>query len=526
MRQLALPVLLLCVLTLVLMLIANGMVYPINHDEQQYVAAAYASLTAEPYRDFIYLQTPYFPIMLGWFYQVFEVEQYFLAGRWFNVGCSILMVALVGLLSWRLSGQRWLGLACAALVATSSVMQFSMGVVRNDILPDLFQLLSLTSLLWWQRSQSGAGGTSGSAASVVPSWSLLLAGLWAALAVGTKISYVYLPLALLLVSGWQDWRQRRLQTGWLIAGGILGGLPILWYAWLDWYAFWYGNLGYHTTAPLEWYQMRGLADRLTLGDRLYRFVKYFIISPATVATALFLLLILVKGWKGRITQRARSRLLSHHDAIIPLALVFAIPMCIMPNPTWIQYFVPLLPLLVLMIPWLNARLRETEDVAEGRVGVGGAEMAILGLGVLIGAIPLASQLPALLDREQWADVPVRRVATAINQVLPSDVTGQVVTFAPMHVLESSARPINELISGPFFYRTAHLLSAAQVADLGGLAPASVSTYMETAKPWGILVGAETDPRRNLDADLIAVAERLGYRAEPVVGTEFTLYRLD
>lgn len=513
MRRLTFPVLLLSAFILALLLVVNGLVYPINHDEQQYVAAAYMSLTAEPYRDFIYLQTPYFPIFLGWFYQLLETEHYFLAGRWFNTGCSILMVALVGLLSWRLSGQRWLAMACAALVATSSVMQFSMGVVRNDILPDLFQLLSLASLIWWQRPhQSDA---------TVPLWALLLAGLWAALAVGTKISYVYLPLALLLVSGWQDWRQRRLQTGWLIAGGAIGGLPILWYAWLDWSAFWYGNFGYHTTAPLEWYQMRGLADRLTLSDRLYRFVKYFLVSPATVATLLLLLFILIKGWQGQIIQCMRKRLLSHYDAIIPIALVLAIPMCIMPNPTWIQYFVPLLPLLVLMLPWLYARLPTAEAAAAGR-----AAGAILGVGVCIGALPLISQLPMVFDRDQWADTPVRRVAAAINRALPAASAEQVVTFAPMHVLESHAKPVNALISGPFFYRTAHLLAAAEVTDLGGLAPAGVSTFFETARPWGVLVGAETDPRRNLDADFIEVATRLGYRAEPIAGTDFTLYLTD
>ncbi|MDP6183528.1 MAG: hypothetical protein QF609_06905, partial [Gammaproteobacteria bacterium] len=85
----------------------------------------------------------------------------------------------------------------------------------------------------------------------------LLAGLAASISVGTKLLYAFVPAVLfffLLLRNDRLFGARfRGMVIPLVGGGVLGSLPIVYFAWIDFDSFLYGVVTFHTTATSYWY---------------------------------------------------------------------------------------------------------------------------------------------------------------------------------------------------------------------------------------------------------------------------------
>ena len=90
---------------------------------------------------YMYIQTPYWAFVLGTAIELVG-ERPFLVGRLVNWLLSSGCVCMLYLLARQGGASRGLAVGAAALFTSSSVMTFSFGTARNDMLPLLFTLLA------------------------------------------------------------------------------------------------------------------------------------------------------------------------------------------------------------------------------------------------------------------------------------------------------------------------------------------------------------------------------------------------
>ena len=117
-----------------LVLLALALTHPLSHDEQQYVAGGALLFDAQIYRDFMYIQTPYWALMLGTAIELIG-ERPFLVSRLVNWLLSSASVFVLYLVARQGGASRPIAFGAATLFTSSSVVAFSFGTARNDILP-------------------------------------------------------------------------------------------------------------------------------------------------------------------------------------------------------------------------------------------------------------------------------------------------------------------------------------------------------------------------------------------------------
>ena len=114
---------------------------------------------------------------------------------------------------------------------------------------------------------------------------------------------------------------------------------------------------YHTTATLEWYREYDGAT-LELPYQLQLFVRLFLRSDATLAAAIWLVAMI-----GVVATASTRRNLGMERGrnLLPLVLLaVGLPFAFMPKPSWVQYFTPLVPF-VILAPIFLADLLPRED---------------------------------------------------------------------------------------------------------------------------------------------------------------------
>lgn len=430
---------------LALLLAAMALAAPVNHDEDQYVAAATLASHAVLYRDFLSLQTPlhawvFAPLALipGWAFLAMRLATALLAGG---------TLALVHALQRALGVERRAALLATALLACCTAFQVGASVVRNDMLPALLMTLGLAALL----RLSGWRGAA-------------LAGLCVGLSISAKLSYAPFAPALclaLLLPGDAPFRQR-LGTATMAGGSVLAGmLPIfLYWIWAP-EAFWWGVVGFARTAPQAYYAGTGLGFWLTPLGKVARLLLVALEGPALLA------LLLRLAWRGR----------TRTDRGIDLFLIAGLVAAFLPTPSWRQYLLPALPPLFvgLGLAWRRPpRLLIT----------------LLALFTLVGlARPARDMVTAAGDG--WPAFLVERHAHALGRALDqAGVSGPVATTSVHAVLDSGHAFDPRFAPGAFVLRNHHLLDAAKAARLHVLTAETLAPAFDRVPPQAILTGYE------------------------------------
>ena len=124
-----------------LLLLGLVLTHPLSHDEQQYVAGGALVFHSQIYRDFMYIQTPYWALVLGAAIDLVG-DRPFLVSRLVNWLLSCASAWVLYLIARQSNAPRWMAFGAATLFTSSSVMAFSFGTARNDILPLLCTLLA------------------------------------------------------------------------------------------------------------------------------------------------------------------------------------------------------------------------------------------------------------------------------------------------------------------------------------------------------------------------------------------------
>lgn len=474
MERIGRPGLVLAGVALLLCLLA--MARPIDHDESQYVAATVLAWHGLPYRDFAYLQTPLQPMLFA-----------AVAGAAGGLAWPVLRIvnALLGALTLagvyaaaRAGGvQTRTAMAVAALFGLCDILLFGAAVARNDALP----AACLAGALWLAMRADAGGGTQGSA---------MLSGLLLAIATAAKLSFALPAIA---YGGYALWDRRHRPVA--LAVGALPMAALVWWTWLAAPgAFMFGVFTFPALAPAEWYRTAN-PWKLTLAAKAIDTIKFLALGPALPA------LVLV----------ARQRVRDRRAVLLDLLIVAGLVAALLPQPTWRQYLMPVLPPLFvrLALLWQSRPPGRATRIACAVFAGAGLAPTIEGL---------------ILQRGQtMADAAAQ--GAAIGRVARmAGAKGPVATLSPQFLPAAGLAIDPRFAAGPYYFRTLALLDPALERRYAIISRARID--FGATPPAAILIGGE-GPWTSGDAGDDAALERYAVAAHwhrhDVPGGRFRLY---
>ena len=475
-----------------------ALVSPINHDETQYIAAAQlASDGFVPFRDFLYLQTPYQIYFFAPLFELFE-EYGFLASRVVTglLGGGALVLAYAA--SRVLCVDAGRAAICCILLALCHTFVFSVTVVRNDALPAL--LLSGAILV-------AAGQLARTRESAGRLWAWALAGALLGMAAGIKISYLAPALCLAGFPVWAallravPWRKAILWSTAATIGLTLALGPLLWFREAAPLAFDYGNFGYHAEAPLAWYAANGLEDRLTLFAKARDVLLTLIRGPALFALVVYVWLRLASV-RRRDAQRP---ILLMIDVLVFAGLVATIA----PTPTWRQYAMPLLPPLFVGLGLVWQDYCEKGGSISKAIKYAFTLAAIAGLGQ-----PVFQLWKGTMTDDANPLVIQAEGAFLAREAAKAGLDGPAASLSPEVVLASGLPLDPTFATGPFAYRTGDMIAETDRKALRITTHSTVAEYLAQTRPDVIVTGYENFDHVDalgLEVPIEEFAKGSGYR---------------
>ena len=102
-------------------MVFNSLTQYLNQDEEQFITAAYLAAHMRLYADFLFLQTPIYPLVLSKLLILFSGGSPFLVGRLLSAALAISTVAVFFRLAVRLAESVQFAFILAALFASDSL---------------------------------------------------------------------------------------------------------------------------------------------------------------------------------------------------------------------------------------------------------------------------------------------------------------------------------------------------------------------------------------------------------------------
>lgn len=487
---------------LVLAVLARILTFPLSHDEQIHVAAARLIGDAALYRTLGYNHLPGLPRLLGAIYALVGATHLLLVGRLTIFACWIATGAVLAWIARRAgAGRGMAALACLLLAATPLLGPAGM-LVTNNFLPIPFALAAVQCLIL-AVERPGRGGVG---------WAVA-AGACAMAAVLLKISFVALlpPLALaaLLVPmpGAPMLRLTRIVLP-AIAGAVLAALPMLPDLLQDPAATYIHTVRYFLGPHHDYWAQATAPKAMSLAAKILVAEQVWSTGGALLAA----LLAGAIGWIGRAsTAPAWPLILLAGIAVSFAAISFA------PTPAFPQYYLPPVAFVVMAMVVAFGRLGE-RDRASLRPFLG-----VAGLLALAMVAPRMAALPALVRPQEWTGIAVHRDAMRMRDVtarVASERAG-IATLSPIRVLEAGLRPYPEFAAGPFVYRVADFIPAAERGAYTTTSPGDLARFLDARRPAAILTGDEP----SLDPAFAAYALAHGYRQVRLDDAQLRLFVL-
>lgn len=477
------------------------------HNEQMYVAAAYL-LTQEKrlYTDFAFVQMPYSPLVYALVYSVTGGGYYLLKAKLINFLWMALGAGLLFARGRRAAQDTLLALILLVFYFANYYLLRAAIEASNYAMPIALALLAY----WlWLRGVEGrmdyrlAGGLTG----------LALAG-----AVGAKLYYATLALpfgvALLLYPHHFSLRRRILEGLLpLVAGGVIGLLPVLRYALRDWPNFAFNNLGFHLVNT-AWRVQSGFQD--TLGLKLDT-ARDLLANPNYLAVELWLAVALLLLWQARSQQTGRQqtgrRAWPAPGVLLGgLACVTALVTAFTPTPLFPQYFAMPVPFFLVWMAELY-----------GQAGRPARELLVrlAAIAAIFAILPVWPRHTQTWERfaapdDPWSGMVSVQESHAIRRAMTEQgaweeaTPPKLATLSPILALETHIPFYPELATGSFLLRVGDLLSEAERARYVAAAPSTLGARLAADPPAAILIGDEGEA----EVPLRQFAEEHGYiRAE-------------
>lgn len=497
-RSWRIAVLAACALGLVA-LFARIMTYPMQHDEQFYIAAGVLFDRYPLYPGIGFSHLPNIALLFAGAFALFGDAHYLLTGRllvfaaWIGTCAALLLIARSQARSWMLGGLMF------ALLALNPMFLNATGMAAtNNFLPVPFMLFGLYLFLR-------------AADREVPLPGLVFAsGFLLAVAAGFKANYLLLlmpfAVAALLVPRGLPLRSRLVRVVLpLLAGGVLGGLPSIFYALSDMEGFVAHVFSAHRGPQLAYWaahadpndpKVIGIAGKLLLAHRLW-------LSGVTM-----LVLVLLLALAAIAVARRQTFVLRWPILLVGSLAVIGAMISFLPTPAFPQYFTPPLPFAVVLAGLLFGALDVPgRDIARPLMA------AVLVLAVITGAPALLPSLAGIARPGGWTGIQVARDGRAIAaRVRERAADGPVATLSPIHALEGHLPVYPQFALGPFIVRAAPWVPQQDRRHYRYfVTPDAIPALLDARPPSAILTGMEGDT----DAALDTFAKQRGYRQIPL-----------
>lgn len=476
-------------LSLFVFMAAIGFIRGANHDEGQYVAAVAMMRHGLPFIDFDYLQTPLQPLLftpLAWLPPAYLFAALRLVNAALVAGAAV--VTFWAIVRQGRSGRA--ALAAAGFLGLSELGVFAGMFARNDALPLLLYVCAICAFLEGMKQ-------------VRPAAWFGAAGLFLGAAISAKICYAVPAAAFGVVALGLDRQLRVRAVLAMAAGGAAGLLPTLLLYLQAPDAFYFGVFEYSLRAPQQWRLLNGEAHLLMPGTKLFQMVRIL----ATGAGLPILIWAAVDASRRRAGPRSREILLL--DLLIATGLVAAY----LPDPTYKQYLIPVLPPLVLRLGlcWDRIAPRTRRTL-----------MLCSTLGILIGLVP--SGRDAL--RAGQSGSPMTAAIADAREVRALAGMGPVATLSPERIAGSGIELDSRFVTGPFLFRTRDLLTSGPGKAMRGVQAQSLRASLDRLPPAAMLIGGQARPfalfPEGMDAELLGWATANGYRRHQLPSGAYAL----
>ena len=419
----------------------------LNPDEHQFIVAG-VLLGREgllPYRDYAYFHVPNLALVYAGLFSLFD--SLLLSARAFSLAGGTLLLATLLIFVRRRARQtqmaapEWAAAAAVLLFGLSPLFVYTTGRAWNHDLPVLLAIWATLAVVYGLRRRVAWG------------W-LLLAGLMAGFAAGTRSSFVFLlvPLAAAAAvgartgagGGFKGALLRLLAFG---AGAAVGLLPVAWTAAQAPAAFLFGNIEY-ARMNTAYRVAEGVVTGMSFPGKLGRLGGQLMLP----GNLLIVVGYLAFGMPRRADWRTWSTQL---PTLILIMLPFILAGAFAPTPAWPQYFYVLMPFL-----WLAT----LDGFTAHTPAWWGRQRSRRGLVLIL--LVLLVPWGITNRRDLWDTVRGRFYPVIYHNagVEVADLLGPqsaVLTLAPTLLLEGRLLIYPELATGPFSLRAATMATREQ-----------------------------------------------------------------
>lgn len=473
--------------SVLMLVIARTMVFPMQRDEDFYVAAG-VLFSANLYDATGYSHLPNLPLLLSAAYRLLGTTSYLLVGR---IILALGWIAAAGAL-WRIgrdvaaSRSATVMLMAGLLLNPAFLDQTGMAVTNN--------FLPVPLILWglWALLRIGEGQPRPLLA--------LAAGLLMGTAAGMKANYavVVAPAligALAMPRGWTIRERLILLALPLAAGALIGVAPTLWFLARDPQGFLVHAISFHRGPQLGYWTHLAVGEMPAMGAKAKALLANRIWFGGTT-------LVLVAVLIAAALSVPPRRLAEPRILVVALTAVVAALISWLPTPAFPQYFTLPIPFLLVLLALLVAAVP-----ARARAAVAMSCLAGCAATALAGAPPLLLGVLPAMRLGGWTGVAVHDDALRLTGLVGSG--GRVATLGPVVALEGRLIPFRDFAMGPFVYRALDFVPGDDRGHYAAAAsPATLAAVFPRMRPDAVITGF--DPA--LDPAFDRLARGFGYRA--------------
>jgi hypothetical protein len=478
-----------------------GLSVPTNHDESQYLSAAYLSLNLEIYKDFFYSQTPYYAILLGRAISAFDFFGFspLVAGRIFNALWSCVFFLSLATALTLTSPRTLLNSGILICALASSFLDVPIRTARNDMMPLALTTLALAVFMRSMKLPPNLGKEN-----VIAHF---VAGIFLGMAVCSKQSYAFIALgfgiyaAFFSISGIRFGMLYKALP--LALGGIVSALPALAMILPAIDNFTYSTAEFFLgTAHAQWdtsLAERSIEASNPLAARANRLLRILRDKPFLALVAGMVFTCMFHLYQRTIAETLRGP--RTRDVLILCALCAALVLlsCTLARPVHRQYLAPLIPFFAVGLAALTSAARTRLQ--------GILTSVILLLGILFNIVVLEGPLGSLramvsgkrdaaatdwrlpVGTNTWIATHAHQVRTRLHEVLGSaNPTLNIATLMSEYPLDAGFGIYPEFAGAPFFFRSNDELPLERLKQLVGTAPRALRSWLTEHQVTAILVG--------------------------------------
>ena len=463
---------------LVIGLFGRVMAFPLTHDEQLHIPAARFILREPLYGTLGYTHLPGLPLLLGGLYAATGVDHLLQTGRLLIFLCWMATATVLWLTARRHGGDGRLAISLILVLGAGALLGPTGMLVTNNFLPVPFALLGVHLFIAALDRPEPRPAT------------MFGAGLAVGFAVTLKISYVFLlpPIAiaaLLAPRGLSIGQRVGLILLPLIAGGVVGVLPALVVFLSDPHTLFAHTVRYFTTGHRTYWQHSTDPKAMSMAAKILVAEDVWFAQSGLLASILVGATVWVLGRQDWRTLRWWP--IPFVASLVALAAVGSFA----PTPAFPQYYEPPVPFLIMLFLLLRRQL-EPRFRAWVQPLVGTA--AVLALAIIVPRI--LPDMAAAVRPARWTGNVLHAQGEYVRATLAAaHRSGKVATLSPIVALEGGLPIYPEFAVGPFLYRVADYLPAADRSSFRTTSPRELPGFLDADPPAAIVTGheAELDP---------------------------------